>query len=198
MLAAGLCFPALALFFVAKPNIGGALLVAAGSRRSWIFAAIGGACLLAISLVLLPSWPPTWLRNARTSVYSDFPIAQWGGPVVLLALLRWRRPEARLIVALACVPQTVYWYDGLYLLFIPRTFLESLLLSLMSSVGFLVERTLVGWQPDVPYKYAGELIIAFLYLPATFLVLRRPNEGELPPWLRLKRGASAIESQSPI
>ena len=176
LLAAGLCLPAVGLVYAAKPNLGLALLTASWRLRPAVFAAAGGCVLLAISLVVAPWWPRVWLSIVTSTTQHGFPIAQPGGFLVLLALLRWRRPEARLIVALACIPQTIYWYEGLYLLLIPATFRESLLLSLISSTGFLVERTMVGWRPNEPYVHIGLLMIAFLYLPATIMVLRRPNE----------------------
>lgn len=176
LLAAGLCLPAVTTVFAAKPNLGLALLAASVRIRPVAYAAVGGIVLLVASLVIAPWWPTVWLPIVMSTAQHSFPIAQHGGFLVLLALLRWRRSDARLIVALACIPQTLYWYEGLYLLLIPATFRQSLLLSLISSTGFLVERTMVGWRPNEPYEHIGLLLIAFLYLPATVLVLRRPNE----------------------
>jgi hypothetical protein len=183
LLAASLCLPALAATYAMKPNLGLALLASSLSSKSYRAAVVGGVALLVLSFVLIPSWVPNWLSIAGTSRQHDFPILQWGGPLVLLGLSRWRRPEARLLVALACIPQTVYWYEGLYLLLIPATFRESLLLSFISSMGFIAERSLVGWNPDANFRYAADFVVLFLFLPALIMVLRRPNEGKLPAWV---------------
>ena len=41
----------------------------------------------------------------------------------------------------------------------------------------------------------GPMMVLFLYLPATLMVLRRPNEGTLPVWLeeRVKRWPAWIQ-----
>jgi hypothetical protein len=53
---------------------------------------------------------------------------------LLIALLRWRRPEARVLAALACVPQTMRFIDQLPLLAVAQSFRQSLLVSLLSYV----------------------------------------------------------------
>lgn len=194
LITAALCIPALAWVLAAKPNLGLVLVVYSRSSKPLKIALIGGALLALLSLALLPGWPVDWLSNVRSVDQFTIPITRGGGVFVLLALLRWRRPEARLIVALACVPQTAYWYEALPLLLVPATYRESLSLSLISSLGFLLERHLVGNQPDVAYHDVGTLMIAFIYLPATLLVLRRPNTGELPDWIRPKARVRQIDT----
>lgn len=184
LMTAALCLPAAAWLLAAKPNLGLTLIAYTRSTTAIKVAVIGGAVLLLASIALLPRWPAYWIANVRSVDQFTIPITRGGGIFVLLALLRWRRPEARLIVALACVPQTVYWYEALPLLLVPATFRESLILSLTSSCGFLLERQLVGFQANVPFRDVGTLMIAFVYLPATLMVLLRPNTGERPDWLR--------------
>jgi hypothetical protein len=182
LMTAGLCVPALAWVVAAKPNMGIVLLAFSRSSKAVAIALVGGAMLAGLSLILLPGWPADWISNVRSAHQFTVPLTRWGGVLVLLALLRWRRPEARLIVALACMPQTAYWYEGLPLLLIPATYRESLTLSLLSAFGFLLERYLVGNQPNVAFHDVGTLMVLFLYLPATIMVLRRPNAGEPPEW----------------
>lgn len=184
LLTAAMQLPSLAWVLIAKPNIGLALLLAARSGRMVKVAVVGGAALALASILILPQWPAEWLEAVGSATHTRAPITQPGGFLVLLALLRWRRWDARLIVALACVPQTLYWYDILPLLLIARTFRESLLLSLVTSSGFLIDMALVtDVDVLVPHKRFGALIVAVAYLPATLLVLRRPNEGPVPGWL---------------
>lgn len=48
---------------------------------------------------------------------------------MLIALLRWREPMARLAVAWACMPQTPIPYEAVPLFLIPRTWTESSVLA---------------------------------------------------------------------
>jgi hypothetical protein len=113
-----------------------------------------------------------------------------GGPLALLALLRWRRTEARLLVALACVPQSLMLYDTVPLFLVPRTFRESALLVALSYIA-LGAVTRGGPYPDIAH-YAlasGRVTTVLLYLPCVAMVLKRPNDGAVPGWLdRFVRG----------
>jgi hypothetical protein len=193
LMTAALCLPGLAWVFAAKPNLALALLAFARSSKSIRVAILGGGLLVFISLALIPRWPVDWIASVRSVDQFTIPITRLGGIFVLLALLRWRRPEARLIVVLACLPQTAYWYETLPLMLVPATFRESLAFSLFSSLGFLVERYLVDNQPAVAYHDVGTLMIAFAYLPAVIMLLPRPNTGELPEWMRFLRRRARLE-----
>jgi hypothetical protein len=184
LLTAALCMPVLTWILAAKPNIGLALLAPTTSFRPVKIGFIGGTALLALSLAFLPSWPADWLGLLKTVGHMNAPIALPGGAFVLLALLRWRRPEARLILALACVPQNNSWYEALPLLLIPTTFRESLGLSLATSCGFVFQWLFISPAGDVAAnREIGILMVAFVYLPATLLVLWRPNSGAIPRWI---------------
>lgn len=189
LLSAALCIPSLAWLLAVKPNLGLALLASATGERTVKVAIVGGAVLLVVSLMIYPAWPTQWLHAIRSVTNMHAPVLLPGGVFVLLALLRWRRPEARLIVALACVPQTNSWYEALPLLLVPATFRESIMLSVVSTTGGAWWQVLVGRQfitghtDEELNKITGILMIAFAYLPATLLVLNRPNEGKLPPFL---------------
>jgi hypothetical protein len=181
LLTAAMHLPSMAWVFIAKPNIGLALLLAARSRRTLVVAVAGGLLITAVSLLILPRWPLEWLDAIGTARHTAAPLAQPGGFLVLLALLRWRRWEARLIVALACVPQSLFWYDTLPLLLVAQTFRESLILSLVSSLGFVLDLLfLQDLEARAYYERFGALLIAVAYMPATLFVLQRPNEGTVP------------------
>ena len=192
--------PAWAWLAAGKPNIAAVLLAATPSRRLWASAAAGGALLAAVSFALDPAWPVKWLTLVRGAPHFVPPVLLPGGVIVLLALLRWRRPEARLLVALACVPHTTVSYEALPLLLVARGWRESWLLSGLSLAVFLLQ---VQYDPRVAgaptaerivaftqvAEWTGTLSVALLYLPATFLVLRRPNEGPVPAWTAWLVGA---------
>jgi hypothetical protein len=184
LFTAAMTIPVLAIAFVAKPTIGVAL-AAAASVRVQKFAAYGGLVLLIASVLWLPSWPLDWLANVRMATHVTSPIFRTGGIVVLLALLCWRRPEARLILALACVPQSGAWYEALPLFLVAATRRETMLLAVSSCLGFLLYYPRMDIASDVQVNQdVGALIVAFVYLPAVIMVLRRRNEGDVPASLQ--------------
>jgi hypothetical protein len=171
--------PTLSWLAVLKPNLG---LATTAAKPSWIGIG-GGALLLVTTLGLQPDWPAEWIRNLRTMPGHPAPILSPGGALLLLALLRWRRPEARLIVTMACVPQLLYFADQLPLWLVPRTRREAIALSGISLVAWtaaLVVEMRAGRQPAFN---SSLFVLAGVYLPALVMVLRRPNEGTVPNWV---------------
>ena len=143
-------------------------------RAQWIGTIIGGVVLAAISFALMPSWLAAWLRAARG--FGERPLIALTplGILVLFVLFRWRRPEARLLLLMVSVVRTPALYDELPLIIIPSTLRESLVLVIGSHLAALVQEYAIrGDSPNVPLSAAG--LILFLYLPATVMVLRRPN-----------------------
>jgi hypothetical protein len=98
-----------------------------------------------------------------------------GGALVLLALLRWRRPEARLLAAMACIPLTASWYEALPLLLIGQTKRECQVLSLLSSAGYATAGLFLAHDEFVEVRYVRSLMLAFCFFPALVTVLRRTN-----------------------
>ena len=179
IITAAIILPTLGFLCVLKPNLG---LAATASNPTKV-AILGGGALLVATLLLQPDWPAEWLRNLHSMPPHPMPIQLPGGFLILLALLRWRRPEARLIAAMACVPQLMYFADQLPLWLVARTRRETMTLSAVSATAW-VASLLVNIQADrqpafssVPYVLAG------VYLPVLVMVLRRPNEGPLPEWV---------------
>ena len=182
MATAGL--PMLAWLVLAKPNIGLALAVAYGSswvrgRALWVNLAMA-AMLVTGSFVLRPAWVGEWRSTvAAPTPHILVPLTVLGGPLLLLALLRWRRPEARLLASLACVPQTFSSYDALLLFLVPKTRREGLLLVAATTVVTAIIGV-VGPAPSYAgtvHKFAA-LRIALVYLPALAMVLVRPNHAD--------------------
>jgi hypothetical protein len=178
---AAMLLPALGWIAVAKPNVGAVMAAHARTDRALVVMVAGGVLLTAVSFAILPDWPQYWIANVRSAHHFRSPLVRPGGFVLLLALLRWRRPEARVIAALAVVPQTPGFYDHVLVFSAAKTFRESLALAgLTLGVFFGVvlispERTFAAWGEVV-----AKLTIVFVYLPALVMVLRRPNEGEIP------------------
>lgn len=174
--AAAVMLPALGFVLAAKPNLGVATFLLRPSR--WHVA--GALLLTALSLALRPTWPMEWLRGLGGVQDRVIPIFTPVGPVLLLALTRWRRREAQLLLGYACVPQAPWFYDQLVLWLIPATALESMHYTVISQVGLVLwlATRAVGWA------HGGWALAALLYLPPLVMILRRPNEGSWPPWSR--------------
>ena len=128
LFVAATVYPGLGVLFAAKPTIGLAVWL---YRPQWRIAAAVAAFLL-VSWVVQPSWPGEWMAGLGTATHIVAPITYPGGSLVLLALSRWRRPEARLLVALACVPHTTLLYEVLPLFLVPATCGQAALLAVLT------------------------------------------------------------------
>jgi hypothetical protein len=176
LIMAAVLLPGLGFLAVCKPNIGLALAFARPTRA----AIFGGAAVLLGSLAFDPQWPLKWVANLRTMQGHPPPFLTLAGVGLLVAALRWRREDGRLVLGMAAVPQMPMFADQLPLMLVARTRVESMVLALLSHVGGLlwVKTATPG---DHPSANAAIWVIAFLYYPALALVLRRPNEGS---WLK--------------
>lgn len=196
LLAASAGIPLLAVFYCAKPTVSLALF-AAWPRWTGV---VGGLAILAVSLLLQPDWPWAWRDALGTTALDETgqgipyiaPVMLPGGFLALLALLRWRRPEARLVAVLACIPQTLLLYEAVPLLLVPRSWKEALLL-VAGGYGVVAWTAAAGPFDSrmEAYTTSGLAIVACCYLPAVALVLRRPNVGSVPGpverWLLSRR-----------
>jgi hypothetical protein len=189
LLTASLVISPLAVLYACKPTLGAALWIA---KPSW-WAIGGGVVLLAIAFLLDPSWVPEWreaLGRAMVRAHGQLPYhapaMMPGGFLVLLALTRWRRWEARLLVALAVIPHTTLPYELVPLFLIPRGWKECASLVVLSYLLWW----LVRWQAPTDFYSTvmayTKAAVPTIYLPCTLMVLRRPNEGRLPTWLEAR------------
>lgn len=190
LIVAAAVVPRLAPMLWFKPTLGLAAL--AHARDRW---GIGLAVLLGLAtLLVLPTWPADWVRTALLRD-SDHPaaISTTFGPLLLLALLRWRRRDAWVLLIMGCVPQLLFFYDQLPLWLIARSRREALALTMASMIGLVgYVRTL---HPGVYWVRAAEpWVMGFLYLPALLLVLRHPNVGTVPPWIERAIGGARVPS----
>ena len=187
LLAAAVVVPPLGIILAAKPTIGAAIFAA---RPSW-WAIGGGVLLVALAFLADPKWVSHWLdaivRNTRIvppTAPHRAPVAIPGGVIALACLARWRRPEARLVAALACIPQTLLPYEALPLFLVPQAWHEALLLTAASWGALTGALVHVPMSESVRFIAAStQAFVIALYIPATILVLRRPNSGPLPSWI---------------
>jgi hypothetical protein len=198
LLLAAFFLPAIATLGIAKPNIAVASTVT--SRRHLVLAVIGGVALLAISLAARPTWPVTWIALVRHGGLQRSAVLYPGGFVMLAALSRWRRPEARWFLALSIIPQTPGPYSDLLLFAVPSTTRETLVLTLLSHVPLPFSQAM-NTLPTIEERIVryGALVIPFLFVPCLLMVLRRPNEGAVPEWIERKlAGAPAWLRGQPL
>lgn len=174
LFTAALGIPVLAFFFAAKPTIGLALCLAR-PRELAIPALVGGIIITGVSLFLFPAWPALWLRQLHYATQMAPPFLRPGGFFILLALLRWNRPEARLLIALAVIPQVGSWYEALPVFAVTRTYKETMGLSIASLIGFHLGGRIPASLDETQINQAiGGLMVAFVYLPAIIIILNRP------------------------
>jgi hypothetical protein len=187
-----LFLPSLAFFSIAKPQ--GALPILAGtaSKRALWMAAVGACVLLVASFMMDPHWFTSWLEAVRRARHMEPPIVMLGGPLLLIVLLRWRRPESWLLLTLAALPQSWGWYNTLPLFTIPKSFRESVILAGVALSGaWYADNVLNPSTVDGLIRSVGSVIVFTIYLPAAFFILRRKNEGPLPGWLDIRNRPSA-------
>lgn len=179
ILTAALFAPTLAFLGAAKPNIGIAIVAALASWR----AAVAMLVFAVVTLVVRPSWPGEWLAAIGASTWHFSPLSVPGGILLLLALLRWRRPEARLIATLTVLPQSPFVYEAMPLFLVPRSRPEFYTLVVGSDVALGAYVYFRGTPTAEYLRLTGISVVVCMYLPALVMVLRRPNDGALPDWL---------------
>jgi len=185
LLTLAMLVPSVSWIGILKPNIGLAVLASRPSPRT--LAAM--AAVMLVSLMVMPNWPREWLSNAIGSPVHFEPWRAPGGFLLFAALLRWRRPEGRMLAALAIVPSSPIVYEALPLFVIPQRRTEMLVLTITSNLMFLLMLGRSLQHETAEYLLVSRPAIVWLmYLPALAMVLRRPNEGEVPAWI--ERAAS--------
>jgi hypothetical protein len=173
LIAAVALTPALGFLALYKPNIG---LVALLYRpRATAFA--GCVAFGVLSIAVMPDWPARWLVGVRAPLFPHTPPILWPfGFVALIAAARWRTREARTVLAMACIPTAMWYYDHLLLWLVPRTPRQSLFLTacgwvslfaLFAANGIIFSQE--GLARMAPYQTLG------VYLPAALVALRHRN-----------------------
>jgi hypothetical protein len=165
LVMAGAFFPLLLPLTTTKPQNGLPIFLTHLSKRGTI------ACVVfvGITFLVMPSWFKDWLAQAVR--YEHFiPILIFPGPLLLLALLRYRQRGAWLFLLTAMMPQR-WFYDTFTLWLIPRS-RRQILFTAIFSWGAGIWR----WY-HVPHSFheVGRWSVIFLYLPMLVVLLLRPN-----------------------
>ena len=173
-LTAAVGLPWLGALWVATPTIGLALF--AGWPTRW--ALDGGLGVIVLSLILMPDWPADWVAAVRSTPQYLAPVQRPGGAILLLAFLRWRRPEARMLGVLALVPHTAGLYESLPLLLVPQSVRRFALLMGLEYFAAFLSYTVVspgnlGGMMDAGWFY----LLILIYLPCLWMVLKGPSSA---------------------
>lgn len=119
-------------------------------------------------------------ESTKTAPFVMPMVLRPGGVLLLLAFLRWRQPEGRLLGMLAVVPQTTFFYEMVPLLLIPRTWGKMALLVVLTTLAFLLPSHVSPMKPGIGFGSTLEHLWPFwlilIYLPALVIVLRTPPE----------------------
>jgi hypothetical protein len=187
LLTAAVVLPSLGFVYAAKPNIG----IALWGTRPTSKAAIGACVLLGVSLAWQPLWPIAWWHAGRLAPHLRPAVLYPWGWLLILAALKWRRPEARLLLFFALVPQTLAEYAVLPLFLVTQNVGESAVLALGTiGVAYYVH-AIAPATTDAGYiAAAGRSATLLCFLPCLVMVLRRPNRGAIPAWL--ERSAASM------
>ncbi len=165
MIAASAFFPLLLPATMMKPQIGLPVFLTRLSRRGVL------ACFVVagLSLALLPRWPLLWLRQAH--YYDHFiPLLVFPGPLLLLAMFRYRDRDAWLLLLAALMPQR-WFFDSFTLWLIPKSRREIVL-----TAGVSWGAGIWRWY-HTPHSFSqvGRWTVIFIYLPMLVIVLWRED-----------------------
>jgi len=164
--------PGFGWLLIAKPTVGLALFAAFPRWKT----AIGCGMFFLLATLLWPEWITEWRATLASAPHVIPPITRTVGPFVLLALVKWRRADARLLVALACVPHTTAPYETIPLFLIPQTWLQACGLWALALLAYVAQWMNGPYASQGAYWASGaEWIVALMYLPCLAMVLCRPN-----------------------
>ncbi|MGH9636448.1 MAG: hypothetical protein ACRD72_16580 [Candidatus Angelobacter sp.] len=172
LLMAAAFFPLLLPAALAKPQIGLPVALTHLTRRGLL------ACLLValLSFACMPHWLALWLGQLH--IYQHFyPLLVLPGPLLALALFRYRDRDAQLFLLTALMPQR-WFYDTMILWLIPKSRKEILWTAFLSWGAGLWR-----WY-HIPHSVAqvGRWTLLFLYFPMLAVLLLRPvATPQLPP-----------------
>jgi hypothetical protein len=168
-LAGAALIPNLGFILAAKPTVGLALWLSRPSRAP----AVGVAVLTLACFLVRPDWLASWVHTIGDAPHIRAPITRPGGFLLLLALLRWRTPEGRLLAAWAVLPRTELLYDVLPLLLVANSAASAALLTTCSVLALVG----LAFLPPPPLELAERLttnwsiMLGLIYLPALLVVL---------------------------
>lgn len=169
VIAASAFFPLLLPVTMAKPQVGLPIFLTRCSRRGVMACIIVGL----LSLIAEPRWPLLWIGQLH--YYQHFiAILIFPGPLILLALLRYRDRDALLLLLSSCMPQR-WFFDVFPLWLIPKSQREirtTVVLSWCAGIW--------RWYHQPTFTQVGRWIVLTTYLPMLVIVLTRQVPKDVP------------------
>jgi hypothetical protein len=139
---------------------------------------IGGAAFVAVSLLVLPSWPLHWFYALQEqNQHLRPPVLRPFGFLLLLAGLRWKTPEGRLLFFLSLVPQTMVPHALVPLALIPANLVEMAVYVVGTWLTLGPVADAIHRHPDALADSTSEawpVILCAVYLPMLYLTLKGP------------------------
>jgi hypothetical protein len=170
LIAASAFFPLLLPVTLAKPQIGLPVALTHLSRRGVVACAV----LVLVSLAAMPRWPLLWI--GQLGYYEHFiPLLVVPGPLLALALFRYRDRDAWLLLLTSIMPQR-WFFDTFILWLIPKTPRE-----IIWTVFFSYGAGIWRWY-HIPHSYnqVGRWTVLCIYLPMLAVILLRKGEPRIP------------------
>ena len=156
-------FPLLLPLAMAKPQLGLPVALTHLSRRGIV------ACVIVLlgTLLVMPRWPMLWL--GQLNHYEHFiPFLVVPGPLLVLALWRYRDKDTWFLLLTAVMPQR-WFFDAFILWLIPKSRREILFTAALSWGAGLWR-----WY-HMPHSFTevGRFTVVFIYLPILAVILFR-------------------------
>jgi hypothetical protein len=174
LIVAASLVPALGFLLAVRPNTAIALWTA---RPSWL-PILGASALIGISLVLQPGWPFDWWMAVPADTSDFVPLVMRPlGAILLLAALRWYTPGGRLLLAIACIPQTILPHELVALALIPANGLQ---MAVYAAGSWIAVAAATGHLPfgDGPAEWSTmgwPVTLILVYIPMMTVVLLQPG-----------------------
>jgi hypothetical protein len=181
------------------PALGGLLALKPQAALVWLAVTLSpsllrrivvtGVLVSAVSFAVDPDWLFAWLgvlgEVRHMESLFDYAVA-WP---FLLALLRWRDPGARALLALFVVPINKSLYEWVPVFVAARTRAQMMVLALASIVASFSAADIFGLATRAT-------VAVWLGYPALAMVLARPHGGAVPAWA--ERLAARLRSLRPV
>ena len=182
LLLAAAWIPALGFAIAAKPNVGLAALAAQNRLKDVAVSLVGCFAILLLCFIAQPGWFASWREAIATAPHIQSAVTMLPfGPLLLLAALRWRRADARLLLALAVIPHTPSVYDLLVLFFACRSLRETTVLALLTQALYWGIVFFGSFNTfDAYAEGLGRAAILVVYLPVLAAILFRANQPDDP------------------